>query len=1245
MATEYINGTPALKTNLQGVSAPVTGLVTQKRINALGFGGSIPTRITRSSDQMLTGSPSIDGTWTDGHQFVGSDRSAQPHRCAQFDGTDDNVVLPSDLGISGTDSRTISAWVRTTADGAICSLGSGTDGERFTLAVTSGTLRVEIQGSGYTSSLVVDDDEWHHVAVTFEGSTLGDCVLYLDGKPEVATGAQSIDTATGSNKIGDLAGLIFDVQIFDFALTESQVLELFTEQSQALPTVDRIAHYPLSGQHPTIAYDISGNGYHGTKTSIDASVGAFHYEGADVPFSRENDEGFSERTYYDGTASVDLGSLTGNLYSFKCKYVPNAEVNSTSLAQTLFSTSGTEEFIGLGSYTGAAVNELISIGNLTDNSKRTIWQTTVDSLLPGIEYEIELRWDDSLPGYRIFVDGEEKPRTSGTGTDRHVEVQLSLDDVIIGSAQSASVYTEGFLYDVEIRSDADTVAFAQTGSSLSSADWNSGTVDGVEVVQVPLTSSSEDATGGTPTYTGKAPANGQLIESYCGHFDGSDDVVIVPDHTDFHITDNLTVLLRIESASGVIASSQYPIGRYDTNNLRNWVLQATTAERLQLNIGNVAGNAVAGSVVTDDPLDWSNVKSLGFTFAGGTVQLIVNGTVRDSSVASGSVPSALNGLNPDLSIGNFLTSGSAGTGCWDDKIFDVAMYYGDSGVLSAAQILDWHNQVTNEFNGQTLVENWPFAEGAGTVAHGVVNGHHGFAENISEAAFWATQDQYHYNPARGFDSVITGNGTSSYARVDLNPDITANTVTISAWVNVDQETTPSARIVSVGHTAFRGIDLRYQSNGFDLLIATDASNFEEFAYTGGALSGWNHIAVVVDGSTVKSYLNGTEVALSAGASVGTGYTGALINLENVTLFASSATTPSSLSVAKIRRVDVYEVAKSESEVADLFEGEEDLVGLRATALPNTPSESILEVSENADSGNDFVVGGTISFVRHPKAIISDSFQHPAGAYHNGGESKIDFTGGVERDVHFYTRANLVTEPEDFSSGWTIFRTSIASSSEISPSGSENATKLILDSTASTTHGMLRSVTGHAVDDYVRLSIFAKAAELSQICLGAGGVGVSSGSGADRETIFDLISGTVVTNNNIADEAFVEQIADGWFRCSALVQAGSTSAFNFRVDLADGDTRVLDGDSSGGIYIWGTKAEIGTELSTYKPEGFDPSLDTSYEFGDPDTLSLWKRDISKNSVPYREDRYISLKKPAIGATYLQIADYTKDVDLE
>ena len=170
-----------------------------------------------------------------------------------FDGTDDWVDL-QDTNDQTTNDLTLSAWIKTDSSSAyqyIIAKGDhrGDQSQPFysmridqTTGYATGLIR-DNANTGYatvTGTTDLSDGVWHHVLVVYDRSSNAE--LFIDGKSEntasisgeSATLDSGVDLAlgvrynTGSNGLW-FNGQIDEVKVFNYALTEQQILTTFRE--------------------------------------------------------------------------------------------------------------------------------------------------------------------------------------------------------------------------------------------------------------------------------------------------------------------------------------------------------------------------------------------------------------------------------------------------------------------------------------------------------------------------------------------------------------------------------------------------------------------------------------------------------------------------------------------------------------------------------------------------------------------------------------------------------------------------------------------------------------------------------------------------------------------------------------------------------------------------------------------------------------------------------------------------------
>jgi hypothetical protein len=181
----------------------------------------------------------------DGGTFLG-DAHFEPGMIGQalaLNGTGDYVIIDGYTGVSGTQSRTVTAWIQTTGLGDFISWGDNTAGLKYIFRVqasngTAGAIRTEVSGGYIVGSTDVRDGEWHHAAsvIIDDGSPDATEILqYLDGVPEATSAVldEPINTsATRPVWIGEghhnrpFPGMIDDVRIYNRALTAAEIKAL-----------------------------------------------------------------------------------------------------------------------------------------------------------------------------------------------------------------------------------------------------------------------------------------------------------------------------------------------------------------------------------------------------------------------------------------------------------------------------------------------------------------------------------------------------------------------------------------------------------------------------------------------------------------------------------------------------------------------------------------------------------------------------------------------------------------------------------------------------------------------------------------------------------------------------------------------------------------------------------------------------------------------------------------------------------
>ena len=173
--------------------------------------------------------------------------NAQSNNSLHFDGSDD-YVQTSFPAITGADSRTVEAWIKTTKNSqpstgagqsVIADMGFMSTGARFTFNILWGNaIRIEVGGSGLSGQTAVNDGNWHHVACVYARSATNKYSLYVDGVLDTSGNiTTTLNVGNGNLRIGrrvdnvnHFEGNIDEVRVWDHARTANEIDSLKGEE-------------------------------------------------------------------------------------------------------------------------------------------------------------------------------------------------------------------------------------------------------------------------------------------------------------------------------------------------------------------------------------------------------------------------------------------------------------------------------------------------------------------------------------------------------------------------------------------------------------------------------------------------------------------------------------------------------------------------------------------------------------------------------------------------------------------------------------------------------------------------------------------------------------------------------------------------------------------------------------------------------------------------------------------------------
>jgi len=183
-------------------------------------------------------------------------------------------------------------------------------------------------------------------------------------------------------------------------------------------------------------------------------------------------------------------------------------------------------------------------------------------------------------------------------------------------------------------------------------------------------------------------------------------------------------------------------------------------------------------------------------------------------------------------------------------------------------------------------------------------------------------------------------------------------------------------------------------------------------------------------------------------------------------------------------------------------------------------------------------------------------------YRNSAATMFDSTGTLT-----YAPENLLSYSESFGeSSWTLNAAGIIVNATGAPDGISGADKLIEINTTSTQHLLSQSIGVVLIGSIYTFSVYAKAAERTQISLTAN---------AETYFVFDLSAGTVIQGGS---NASIVAVGNGWYRCSATFTRTNADGTFYLLPWAS--TNQYAGTAGNGVYIWGAQLERGRVARTY-----------------------------------------------------------------
>ena len=370
-----------------------------------------------------------------------------------FNGSSSYIGVPQQVitDLIAANAWTISCWIKhgSTIDAQGEYIFAGGNGGNF---LGSG-IGINIKNSGefrafvgYSnanpiaeSSAIVNDDNWHHVVATYDGTTVQ---LYIDSQPDGSVSAPSPTWSTANNvEIGKLGnsrhwdGLIDEFAIYDRTLSSTEVSELWNSGDGINPyniLNDALIYLPFD----TDANDASGNNNNGVLT---------------------NNASISAATKKVGAGSLEMDNDTGNQYVNLSAHIADVAGNtngSIALWFRLNEKNRNQGLVTVGDFGNVSSRFRLAYFNTPDEINVSInngsWVIAYETVTAGFNtntwYHLVLTQNGTAS--KLYINGEEAVITGGSNTNsgNWFASMTNLDTFRIGArAYSDDWFLDGFV--------------------------------------------------------------------------------------------------------------------------------------------------------------------------------------------------------------------------------------------------------------------------------------------------------------------------------------------------------------------------------------------------------------------------------------------------------------------------------------------------------------------------------------------------------------------------------------------------------------------------------------------------------------------------------------------------------------------------------------------------------------------------------------------------------------------------------
>jgi hypothetical protein len=568
-----------------------------------------------------------------------TDRFGNENSAYLFDGVNDyiNVLHSTSLDIVN-DEITISAWAK--GNGEILEKGD-LDNRKYGIFVGNPpTFGFELKnepGTSYHEILqgIVDTSVWSHFVAYYDGTVMKCYINNTMVGSYNTTGniiSNSRDLIIGA--FGDLIqaffkGKIDDIRIYNRALTETEISDLYHEGGWDSLNQGLVAHYPFNGN----ANDESGNGNHGIVSG--ATLTTDRFGSANSAYS------------FDGVSFIHCTSSTSLQFPDDitvCAWVkannPTNGVWSTAVGKydsgpndsgwELYLVNNGEAYFGGRDHSGSQINSNASTTNIINNN----WNFLVGKREGSI--------------WKIYVNGVlESQNDVGTFGSLSNTVDLRIN----------AGYYSGLIDDISIYNRALTET--EISDLYHEGGWDP--LSNGLMAHYPFNGNANDESGNGHDGT----VNGATLttdrfgnENSAYEFDGNTNFIEVPSSSSLILSDNYSLAVWVKrNGSSFVGTGEEIIAKA--------VVNCDAELSLRPNNTAVLAKQSCENIVSSTVFDMNNWNFIVVTYSSTDAKMYLNGQLNNSITTS-----AFGNTLSDILFGKSCTNNAYFSG----KIDDISIY-------------------------------------------------------------------------------------------------------------------------------------------------------------------------------------------------------------------------------------------------------------------------------------------------------------------------------------------------------------------------------------------------------------------------------------------------------------------------------------------------------------------------------------------------------------------------------------------